>query len=457
MRKPPLQDVIVKSPAGHRRTPVERRRPVEREAPHVHHDVPAETPPLRHNQSFDEPPMRRPRRPMNPANRRWLTIAIGIAAVIILSSVALSLMFAGATVTVYPKQDTVVVNATLLSASDGAQGALPFERVVLERTLEQDVVALGEEEVEERATGNITIYNEYSEAPQRLIKRTRFESTDGLVYRIQNAVEVPGMLPDGTPGTIEAEVVAEAAGEEYNIPGPMTFSVPGLEGFPQESLVYAKSEAPVSGGFIGIRRSIDENDRQTTLEQLEATLRDELLAEAFNGTGKPEGYQLFKDAIFFEFKALPDEVADKDKVTLSLSGKLHGVLFPEDAFAQRMAQLTLSTYTNAPIRIDNPEDISVTLEPTSEEGEVADMAPWNASRYTVSAQGKARFIWEFSDDQLAQDLAGRDEDILNAPVQGSILEGYPGIDRLEASIRPFWKGTFPEEPSDILVITELDD
>jgi hypothetical protein len=405
---------------------------------------------------FDLP--RQPRIRIPKSNKRWLAAALGIGAIIVLASVVLSLMFAGATVTVYPKQDTVVVNASLVAAKDGAQGALPFERVVFEKTLQEDVVALGEEEVEERARGIVTIYNEFSESPQRLIKRTRFESTDGRIYRIQNAVELPGMQADGTPGKIQAEVVAESAGEEFNIPGAMEFSVPGLSGLPQEELIYARSSDAITGGFVGVRRSIDEGDRQATLDSLETRLRDELLSEAFSENGMPEGYQLSKNAVFFEFEPLPDELTGVDTVTLRLTGKLHGVLFPSDAFAQRIAQLTLSTYTNSPIRIDNPADLSVSLVATNDDGEADnDVALWDASRYTVTVQGKARFIWEFDDAALAGDLAGKDEEMLNMPKAGGLLDGYPGIDRLEASIRPFWRGTFPEEVGDIVVITKLDE
>lgn len=390
-------------------------------------------------------------------SRKWLFVALGIGAIVILSSVALSLMFAGATVTVYPKQDTVVVNTTFTASQGKEENVLAFERVVIERTANRSVAALGEEQVEERAEGTITIYNEYSTTPQRLIKRTRFATPDGRIYRIQNAVEIPGKKSDDTPGSVEALVVAEEPGESYNISGPQTFSVPGFAGTPQEGKVYAKSTADFTGGFAGIRRTIDEGDRATALEQLETQLRDELMAAAFNGADQPPGQYLSKDAVFFEFTTLPDELVEPDKVTLSLSGKLHGVLFPVDEFASRLAHSTLASYGGEQVRVDNPDELMVKLEPVQNTETPEAVAPWQAETYNVQVEGKARFIWEFDADALAEDLAGMDKVILDAPYEGGILESYVGIDRLQASVRPFWKKSFPGSPEDIVVLTALDE
>lgn len=469
MKKPPLQDVIIKNhdvsrrsvrPTSQFRDEGEPRRITTSDISPRHNapsqDIETHTP---HASGMDGPPrLRRSAYLTRRTNKRWLYIALGIGAIVVLSSIALSLLFAGATVSVYPKQDTVVVNA-VFSAGDKENGGvdtLPIEKIVLEKTAQRAVVALGEEQVQERASGKITIYNEYSDTPQRLIKNTRFQSSNNLIYRIRESVEIPGKSSGGTPGSIEVTVFAEEPGDSYNI-DPDTFSIPGFVGLPQESLVYAKSSSAIGGGFQGIRRSVNEEERMSTLEQLETQLRDELLAMAFNSTDNPEGYHLFKESLFFEFNALPDETAETDQVTLSLSGKLHGILFPEDAFAKKIAQLTLSTYNGSPLRIDNLEDISVTLTPESEGNEtVATTVPWQDSVFNVSAQGKAHFIWEFDEHALAQYFAGKDKKILETPLQSGVLEGFPGIDRLEVSIRPFWKGSFPESADDIVVITELD-
>ncbi len=480
MRKPPLQDVIVKNQDRIRR-PQPRVQEFEQSTGREY--VPQErriSYDNDHEQYSEErrrvpPPYGRERRSGVRTNKKWLYTALGIASVVILTSLGLSLMFAGATVTVHPKQDTVVVDATFKASSQNpGEGGLAIQRIVLERTAKRVVDAKGEEEVEERASGKITIYNEYSDTPQRLIKNTRFESTANRIYRIQESIEVPGKKSDGSAGTIEVTVYAEEPGEAYNIENTESFTIPGFSGLPQEELIYAKSNGPLSGGFKGVKRTVEEEDRSQALKALEQQLRDELLSAAFTSTEKPEGYHLFKDAVFFEFNTLPDELEEEGKVSLMLSGKLHGVLFPTEPFAKLTATLTLTEYSDSPIRIDNMEELSVTVKPQGEgvapvdkgedggspsENEVLSQnnLPWQSEVYDVAVKGKARFIWEYNDDELAKDLAGKNKDVIETPVETGVLSKYPGIDRIEANVVPFWKTTFPDEVGDILVVTKLDD
>lgn len=468
MRKPPLQDVIVKQQAPQQAQPMRRERPPLPQFP-PQRRVSA-TGPVENEQPFRDferpnPPFERPERGRRfdgdmegtSTSRKWLFIALGIGAVVILCSVALSLVFAGASVTVYPKQDTVVVNTTFTASPDTANGVITYERVVEERTAQRNVTATGESTVEERATGKITIYNKYSETPQRLIKRTRFQSSTGKIYRILNAVEVPGKKKDGTPGSIVTDVTAEEPGDAYNITGAEKFSIPGFEGAPQQGLVYAESAGDITGGFKGVKRTVADADRSAALKELEQQLRNELLSAALNDSNKPSGYYLAKEAVFYEFTALPDESVENNQVTLSLSGKIHGVLFETGTLARLLARNTVASYNGEPIRVDNMDDLSITLEPLRAADAPEGQAAWDTPQYSVQAEGKAHFIWEFDEAKLAQDLAGQKKDVVDASYEGSLLSSYTGIDRLQATIRPFWKQAFPEKPEDIVIVTKLDE
>ena len=103
------------------------------------------------------------------------------------------------------------------------------------------------------ASGKITVYNNYSSAPQKLIANTRFQTSDGKIYRIKGAISVPGM------GVTEATVYADRAGEEYNI-GPADFTIPGLKGGPRFEKVFAKSKSAMSGGTSGNVRIVKKED-----------------------------------------------------------------------------------------------------------------------------------------------------------------------------------------------------
>ena len=73
----------------------------------------------------------------------------------------------------------------------------------------------GEEAVEVKASGKIMVYNNFSSEPQRLIIRTRFETKEGLIYRIPESIVVPGKTVKmgwETPGSKEIGVFADEPG-----------------------------------------------------------------------------------------------------------------------------------------------------------------------------------------------------------------------------------------------------
>ena len=101
-----------------------------------------------------------------------------------------------------------------------------------------------------KAKGSVVIYNEYSSSPQTLIATTRLESPDGKIFRLTKNVVVPGTTTIGgslQPGAIEAEVIADQSGAEYNIE-ETRFTIPGFSGGPKFDKFYAKSSVPMTNG-----------------------------------------------------------------------------------------------------------------------------------------------------------------------------------------------------------------
>ena len=132
-----------------------------------------------------------------------------------------------------------------------------------------------------KSGGTIFIYNAYSSAPQKLVAQTRFETKEGKIFRIQNAIIVPGakmVAGKLTPSSIKAEVMADAFGEEYNI-GPSYFTIPGFKESPKYAGFYAKSVEPMIGKKINT-----EEFSKDELEKAKKELQNELAEELKNET-----------------------------------------------------------------------------------------------------------------------------------------------------------------------------
>lgn len=402
-------------------------------------------------------PLRRPPPPPLGAKRTtsggkssWFVVAGIIGIVVLALAFLLSTMFSGATVTVYPKQQqNVFVDGTFTAKQEPLPGELGYNIMTIERTVSEEVEAQSGESVEEFASGEIIVFNEFDENPQRLIKNTRFESPEGNIYRIRDSVVVPGMSVgqsgQDVPGQIEVTVYADEPGDGYNL-DETQFTIPGFEGTDRFDGFYARSKTPITGGFVGTKLSLPEDEEKAIRERLQEQLIAELEKAAFSSSEKPEGFYLFEGAVITEFESLSSNEIDSDTVEIREKGVLQALLFNEQAFASHLADSVVAGYDDVPIRLQNPEDLAITVTKVE-----SDTLPWDGSTYRVKITGAANFIWEYDEEQLRQDLLGREDEALP-----TILSAYPGIERAEVIVRPFWRSTFPEEAEEIAINQVLD-
>jgi hypothetical protein len=183
---------------------------------------------------------------------------------------AVSWLFAGATVTVALKKvDAQLVGEQTFSLTP-QNGEIGYSTVVLSDTASAEVTATGEKEVTSNASGTIVIYNNFDSNSQRLVAGTRFKTPEGLIYKLDAAITVPGKK-GSTPGSIQAKVTAEKPGSSYNI-GLTDFTIPGFEGDPRHDAFYARSKTPMAGGASGTVPIVDDEAKATAIENLKTAL-----------------------------------------------------------------------------------------------------------------------------------------------------------------------------------------
>lgn len=122
----------------------------------------------------------------------------------------------------------------------------------------------------ENAKGAITITN-LSNAPWDLSERTRFQTEDGLVFRIPRAVRVPAARP-GIPGALDVNVVADEfdasgqiIGARGNIP-PSKFFLPGIKNPENKKKLYGESKNHMTGGLTQITKTVSKEDMEAAQE-----------------------------------------------------------------------------------------------------------------------------------------------------------------------------------------------
>lgn len=359
-----------------------------------------------------------------------------VALVVVVGSIGAIYAFSGAKVVISPTINVATVTGEF--SATPSSGDLPFEVITVEKIGIQQVKAEGTETANDPAQGTIVIYNA-QEKVQELIKNTRFETSDGLVFRIHDSVKVPAGSKEN-PGQLQVTVFADAGGEKYNI-GPATFTLPGLKGSAVFELVYAKSTGSMSGGFSGVRPSVSEKTREAQSATIQAGLERDLRAEVL--AKMQEGYILVPGAIFISYASLPATAGSDNNVNVQEKGTATAYVFPKQALAKAIAYQSVGTYAGQTVTLQSADGL--TLTPKDNEAPVL-----GADSFVFTLSGNTNVTWVVDESKITGSIAGKSRQAAQ-----TILAGFPEVDKAVLSLKPFWAGTLPEDPAEIKITIEL--
>jgi len=364
---------------------------------------------------------------------------IGIIVGVILLFLIIANVFSSASVLITPRTEAISVESTNIPIFEGEYDptvkSLTYTKSEVSKELSEKLKASGEEEVEIKASGRITVYNNYSDKDQPLVKKTRFESSDGKIYRIQDSIIVPGQKTKGgktVPGSIEVEVFADQAGEEYNIKSS-DFTVPGFKNLPQFDGFYAKSKTEMSGGFSGMKKVVNESDRQNAEKTLSEQLRKDLVTMLEDNSLTEGKVVVYQDSDFlFESK---EEQGGGDTVSFKTKGTLSVKLIDVKYLANILSEIYIPTFNSSnDVTIKKPSDLTYSIQD---------------EKLTVS--GNTKIEWVIDQDSLKKQLSGKSKSEIS-----TIFKEFDGIYEAAIDLKPFWKRNFPEDLDSIEVSIESD-
>jgi hypothetical protein len=352
---------------------------------------------------------------------------------------AVSYLFSGAKISINPKTVDLSLDENFVASKNSNSGILPFDLVMISDEAVKEVQGGEEVDVKQSATGTVVIYNNFSTAAQKLDINTRLEGSNGKIYKTKNAVVVPGMSSNNTPGSVEVDIYASEAGEAYNS-GPIDFNIFGFKGTPKYTKFYARSKGEISGGLVGKARQVSEIEKTSAINELKDSLRDKLLQKATNQT--PSGYLLYDDAIFIQFdNGTVGDALENGMVPVKVKGTFYGFLFDEKKLTKRIVQNNLEKYANEDVFIPNIRSFKFTLN-NKENINFAEVKDIN-----FDLVGNSKIVWRIDTESLLNEVLGRDKKDFN-----QILTQYANIDSAELVIKPVWRKTFPDKLKDIKIL-----
>lgn len=265
--------------------------------------------------------------------------------------ILLSTVFSKFTLVISPKieamniPEIMVLADTKLSRPNHAQNVIPGEIFELAGSREAEFNATGKQNIEDRASGVIKIYNSFSSSPQKLVATTRFSDESGKIFRLTKTITVPGaIIEDGKIKTssIEAEVEASESGEGSNIK-PSHFKIPGFLGTPKYDTFYGESEKNFSGGFRGIATVVSADDIKKASESVTAALFIELK----DGITKnvPRGFHFVETLreIVIENVKTPPKGLRQDKFKVVAKGRARVIVFRDEDLSGLVKNALLSS------------------------------------------------------------------------------------------------------------------
>lgn len=367
----------------------------------------------------------------------WIPWVLGPIIVIALIIAGVS-YFSGATVVITPKTAQADLLADLPTVKNGDPvKEYPLSVLAIEDKVFVDVPATESKTSVATASGKVTLFNKQTVA-QKLIKTTRFEATDGKIYRIHENVTIPAAKA-GKPGTLDVVVYAESSGPDYNRKGPAEFTLPGFKGKPQFTQVGANLTGEISGGSAGVKKSVPNDVLDEVAQKLRIELENKLRARA---TQEILPTQIGYEALYqFTYKEPVLEASDApEKARAVLAGTLSAPVFDRAMLTKALAKLALKDYVDEDISLAHIELLPIKYV----EGQKVDLM--TDEKVTFHVEGSANFIWKVDTDTFTRALLNVSKDDVK-----KVMTRFPSIDHVDATLRPFWKQYFPGSVKDFVV------
>lgn len=382
-----------------------------------------------------ESPSESPRsRRSSPRIFLWGAAVIGILVVGALLLVALR----PTRVDVTPRTHTITFGEESFAAApvDSATGGtLSYTVQTIELEDSEVVASDGVVYGEDKATGNITVYNNYQDTPLKLIKNTRFATASGLIFRTPAEVIVPAKK-GSTAGKIQITVVADQPGDQYNVPaGKLT--LPGLKSTAaMYAGVYAESTEAFSGGFVGERPGVAAG----ALEAAISAVRARLEVKARESVAQiPESSIAFLELAQITYQSQPNTTEAGGGVRVHQKAIVSIPTFARDAFIAEVGRSAIGSSDPATIRLVRGEGFGATSSGTA--------VVLGTDTLSFGLAGSVRLVWDIPTEDLQRALAGKDRSAFE-----SIAGTFTSIQEARARIEPFWKDVFPADPTAIKIV-----
>jgi hypothetical protein len=315
------------------------------------------------------------------------------------------------------------------------------------------------------AKGKIKIINTSTDE-WPLKGETRFQTEDGIVFRIKESITVPAAIADESgnsiPGAFIANVEAdpfdiydEPIGERGNI-GPSKFIIPALSKSNQK-LIWGENEESMAGGVTSFQKVVMEEDIEAAKKQIQDNLILMAKDDLKNYLSEMNKLNHTNLVLLDDRRYLKTELQDlrisedlagstKDKFEVFAKIKAQGVAYDFDQlFALLKKELKTRTHPDMRIREESINPDTISYEVIDEDTALGQI------KITATIQGIEEFVVEPSLEAGLRFSNKLKEKILGMSLKDAenYINNLPEVDAVRIKTWPFWLSSMPRIPENI--------
>ena len=336
--------------------------------------------------------------------------------------------------TIRPHLQYISFDETVSAQRNPREGELGFEIIAVTDEISIPIIASGERPVETYAQGTVTIVNDYSSEPQRLLPETRFISASGKIFKLgSKEIIVPGREAT-KPGTIPATLYADEPGPSYNIDST-DFTIPGFKeaGLEEKyNKIYASSTGSFTGGALTTEWYITDEQEAQAERELQKQLQERLSLKLEKE--KTEELMLIDNTTRIHYKPITSVFSDSKETGL-VTGR--GTIF-----AAAIGEEQLKKFVTGKLLEEDREESLVMLNP-----DVLDMSHGGGAidfehqrTLNISLSGSPLFSSVIDEEAFKNSIRGlKKKDIID------FFENTHSVDRAQVIVRPFWRKSISKD------------
>ncbi len=372
---------------------------------------------------------------------------IGFLLIIILGGVYwISNVFEKTNVTIIVKRQTFNLENKKIQINKDEITPINFEIMI---TSDKKIIKKTLTEVNDvsvKAKGEVTLYNTYSTAPQKIIEGTFLADDVGKTYKTDKSISIPGYKIDKDkkvlPGQIDVDISAFLPGDTYN-GTPNNFYITAFKGADKYKKIYGKLKSEIIGGASGIVYTLNDKEKADLDNIANTSFRNQLLNNVDSQVYP--GYIVYPNASTFTYSIKEDDLFKDQNAQIEIDGTLSVILLNENDLSEYLIRNFLPKISDqefSQIIASNLKDLAFNFSENDQ------LITKDIKSISFNLNGNLNLVWNPGIDKLETELAGMSKKEVNP-----IFKSDPAIAEANIKIFPPWKSNLSSEQSRIKIIT----